>query len=48
MTFEAVGAVALAAVFLGEGLHAAQLGGGAAVVAATALIGLAKVDPAEA
>ena len=47
MTFEAVGAVVLAALFLGEHLSAAQLAGGAAVVVATALIGLAKADPAE-
>jgi drug/metabolite transporter (DMT)-like permease len=39
MTLEALFAVVLAAIFLGEGLRPLQLAGGAAIVAATILIG---------
>jgi drug/metabolite transporter (DMT)-like permease len=42
MTLEALFAVVLAALVLGEGMRSLQLVGGAAIVAATILIGLAK------
>jgi drug/metabolite transporter (DMT)-like permease len=47
MTLEAVSAIVLAAVFLDETLTALQLVGGAAILAATLLVGLTHEAPAE-
>lgn len=47
MTLEAVSAIVLAAVFLDETLNPLQLIGGAAILAATLLVGLTRETPVE-
>jgi drug/metabolite transporter (DMT)-like permease len=48
MTLEAVFAIVLAALFLGEGIGPLQLAGGTAILAATILTGLERDTPIEA